>query len=118
MFLQADQAAVSVFSRIADWDSMIPPLFDMPGADEHLPLRQMVNHQVYDDAWVPDMLAGRTMDAAGRGKFDGDLLGSSPSSAVPGSGTRRNRRLVRSPTGTRSCTARSATVRHGSTSGS
>ncbi len=82
VFLLADQAAVAVFSQITDWDSVIPPLFDMPGADEHLPLREMVNHQVYDDAWVPDMLAGRTMDSVGRGRFDGDLLGASPWSAV------------------------------------
>jgi hypothetical protein len=37
-----------------------------------------VNYHAYDDAWVPDMLAGLTMDDAGTDKFDGDLLGDVP----------------------------------------
>jgi uncharacterized protein (TIGR03086 family) len=80
VFLLADKAMVQVFSQVRDeqWDTVVPPLFDMPGADRPVPLRQMVNHHAYDDAWVPDMLAGRTMDEAGRTKFDGDLLGSDP----------------------------------------
>jgi hypothetical protein len=41
-------------------------------------LREIVNYHAHDDAWVPDMLAGRTMDEAGRGKFDGDLPGEDP----------------------------------------
>jgi hypothetical protein len=41
-------------------------------------LREIVNYHAYDDAWVPDMLAGRTMDEAGATKFDGDLLGDAP----------------------------------------
>jgi hypothetical protein len=33
--LQADQAAMAVFSAIRDdqWELMLPPVFDMPGAD-------------------------------------------------------------------------------------
>ncbi|MPZ67678.1 MAG: TIGR03086 family protein [Pseudonocardiaceae bacterium] len=38
----------------------------------------MIDYHAYDDAWVPDMLAGRTMDEVGRAKFDGDLLGADP----------------------------------------
>ena len=37
-----------------------------------------MNYHAYDDAWVPDMLAGRTMEEAGATKFDGDLLGDTP----------------------------------------
>jgi hypothetical protein len=80
VFLQADAAVVSVFQQVGteDWDTMFPPMFDMPGADVPIPVRQMVNHHAYDNAWVPDMLAGRTMDEVGRDKFDGDLLGDDP----------------------------------------
>ena len=80
LFVLADQAAVQVYRQIGDehWETQLPPLFDMPGADQPLPLRQVVNHYAYDDAWVPDLLAGRTMDEVGRDRFDGDLLGSDP----------------------------------------
>lgn len=80
VFVLADQAAVEVFGRIREehWDTELAPLFDMPGADQPTPLRQAVNHHAYDDAWVPDMLAGRTMDEVGRDRFAGDLLGSDP----------------------------------------
>ncbi len=46
---------------------------------DHTPtLREIVNYHTYDDAWVPDMLAGRTMEEAGKDKFAGDLLGDEP----------------------------------------
>jgi uncharacterized protein (TIGR03086 family) len=41
-------------------------------------LREVINYHAYDDAWVPDMLAGRTMEEVGATKFDGDLLGDAP----------------------------------------
>jgi uncharacterized protein (TIGR03086 family) len=80
IFVLADKAAVHVYGQIRDdqWDTTLPPLFDMPGADQAIPLRQAINHFAYDDSWVPDMLAGRTMDEVGRDRFDGDLLGSDP----------------------------------------
>jgi hypothetical protein len=78
VFVLADQAAVQVYGQIREdqWDSKLPPLFEMPGADQPVPLRQAINHYAYDNSWVPDMLAGRTMDEVGRDRFDGDLLGS------------------------------------------
>jgi uncharacterized protein (TIGR03086 family) len=52
------------------------------GQTDHTPtLREIINHHAYDDAWVPDMLAGKTMDEAGRDKYDGDLLGGDPKAA-------------------------------------
>jgi hypothetical protein len=80
VFVLADQAAVRVYGQIRgdQWDSKLPPLFEMPGADQPVPLRQAINHYAYDNSWVPDMLAGRTMDEVGRDRFDGDLLGSDP----------------------------------------
>ncbi|HYN73234.1 MAG TPA: hypothetical protein VES60_12095 [Nakamurella sp.] len=53
---------------------MLPPVVDIPGADRPVPLRTAVNHYAYDNSWVPDVLAGRTTDDAGRDRFDGDLI--------------------------------------------
>ena len=56
----------------------MPPTFLMSPQDHVPTLHEVINYHAYDDAWVPDMLAGRTMDEAGRHKFDGDLLGDDP----------------------------------------
>jgi uncharacterized protein (TIGR03086 family) len=37
-------------------------------------LRQLLNHMVYELAWLPDMLAGKTVAEVGD-KYEGDLLG-------------------------------------------
>jgi hypothetical protein len=80
VFQMADEAAVRAFSMVRreHMDSELPPLFDMPGADKALPLREVLAHAAYDEAWIPDMLAGRTMDEVGRDAYDGDLLGDDP----------------------------------------
>jgi hypothetical protein len=54
----------------------------MPGADKPLPVREAVNHHLYDDSWIPDMLAGRTMDQVGRTRYDGDLLSPDPQASI------------------------------------
>ena len=84
LFLKAEPMLVEVISRIRsdNWRIVVPPLFDMPGADKPTPMRPLVNHYAFDDAWVPDMLAGRSMDEVGRDKFDGDLLGDDPHGSV------------------------------------
>jgi hypothetical protein len=84
VFLQADAAAVEVFAAIrADqWNLQLPPIFDMPGADRPTLLRDSINHYAYDNAWVPDMVAGHTMDEVGRARYDGDLLGADPVASI------------------------------------
>ena len=84
LFVKAEQMLVEVVGRISGemWRIVVPPLFDMPGADQPTPMRPLVNHYASDDAWVPDMLAGRSMDEVGRDKFDGDLLGEDPHGSV------------------------------------
>ena len=57
---------------------MLPTSFATRSRPEPPSLRTLVNYHAYDDAWVPDMLAGLTMDEAGADKFDGDLLGDDP----------------------------------------
>ncbi|MQA17300.1 MAG: TIGR03086 family protein [Pseudonocardiaceae bacterium] len=80
VFLLADEALVDVVNQIRDeqWSSELPPGFLMMQRDRIPTLREVVHYHAYDDAWVPDMLVGRTMDEAGRDKFDGDLLGADP----------------------------------------
>jgi hypothetical protein len=66
VFVMADQAAVQVFGQIREeqWDTELAPLFDMPGADQPIPLRQAVNHHAYDDVGAGH--AGRADDGRGR----------------------------------------------------
>jgi hypothetical protein len=80
VFALADRTLAAVVARISpgQWDRTMPTDFAVRGGDGVPTLRQLINYHAYDDAWVPDMLAGRTMDEAGTGKFDGDLLGDDP----------------------------------------
>jgi uncharacterized protein (TIGR03086 family) len=80
VFVLADRALNDVIAQISDdqWSMEMPANF-LTRRSTHTPtLREIVNYHAYDDAWVPDMLAGRTMDEAGHNKFDGDLLGDDP----------------------------------------
>lgn len=80
-FVLADRALDAVVQQIPDdrWEDELPPDFQtMGGGDEPLTLRRVIGYHAYDEAWMPDMLAGRTMDAVGRDRFDGDLLGDDP----------------------------------------
>jgi uncharacterized protein (TIGR03086 family) len=80
VFVLADRALNSVVAKIADdqWDIPLPPDFARAASEQVPTLREIINYHAYDDAWVPDMLAGRTMDEVGQGAFKGDLLGADP----------------------------------------
>lgn len=80
VFVLADQTLKKAVDQITDeqWTMVMPPTFAMRRQDHDMTLREVINYHAYDDAWVPDMLAGRTMDEAGQDKFDGDLLGADP----------------------------------------
>jgi uncharacterized protein (TIGR03086 family) len=83
VFQLADRALARVVAQIApdQWEMILPASFATRARPEPPSLRTLVNYHAYDDAWVPDMLAGKTMDEAGREQFDGDLLGSNPQQA-------------------------------------
>ncbi len=83
VFVLADHALNHVVSAIGDdqWEMAMPASFARRGDSGVLSLRTIIGYHAYDDAWVPDMLAGHTMDEAGKEKFDGDLLGDDAKSA-------------------------------------
>lgn len=79
VFVLADQTLNKVVGQIKDdqWGMEMPPEFTR-NRPEKATLRTIINYHAYDDAWVPDIVATKTMDAAGKTKFDGDLLGDDP----------------------------------------
>jgi uncharacterized protein (TIGR03086 family) len=80
VFVLADRALEGVVARISDeqWGQEMPPSFQRAQQDRAPTLREIINYHAYDDAWVPDMLAGRTMKEVGEDAFSGDLLGADP----------------------------------------
>jgi uncharacterized protein (TIGR03086 family) len=80
VFVLADRTLESVIAQVSDdqWDAPVPGNFPRSDTERTPTLREIVNYQAYDDAWIPDMLAGTTIDDAGREQFDGDLLGDDP----------------------------------------
>jgi uncharacterized protein (TIGR03086 family) len=80
VFVLADHALNDVVAQIRDdqWDMEMPPSFATRRTDHRPTLREIINYHAYDDSWVPDMLAGKTMAEAGVDNFKGDLLGDQP----------------------------------------
>ena len=80
VFVLADHALNDVVAQIKDeqWAMEMPPSFATRAADHRPTLREIINYHAYDDSWVPDMLAGKTMAEAGIDNFKGDLLGDQP----------------------------------------
>jgi uncharacterized protein (TIGR03086 family) len=84
VFVLADRALNRVVEQIADdqWDMQMPATFARSGDADNIPsLRTVIAYHAFDDAWVPDMLTGRTIDEIGKTKFEGDLLGTDPKTA-------------------------------------
>jgi len=82
VFILAEHALKNVIDGIRDdqWTMEMPPTFARRD-QRTVTLREIITYHAYDDAWVPDMLAGKTMDEAGKSNFDGDLLGADPKAA-------------------------------------
>ncbi len=80
VFVLADQTLNKVVDQIRDdqWNMEMPPEFATRDPARKVTLREVIGYHAYDDAWVPDMLAGKTMDEAGQENFKGDLLGDDP----------------------------------------
>ncbi len=79
----AHRALNKVVAQIRDdqWDMEVPPDFARRQTERTPTLREVVSYLAYDDSWVADMLAGRTMAEVGSESFRGDLLGAEPKAA-------------------------------------
>jgi uncharacterized protein (TIGR03086 family) len=73
--LDAHGKAMDVFDRAIK--QVGPDDWDKPTPCTDWTVRDLVNHIVVEQLWVPDMLAGRTVAEVGD-KFDGDRLGDDP----------------------------------------
>jgi uncharacterized protein (TIGR03086 family) len=65
VFILSEQALAGVIEQIRpdQWDQRKPEWFQSGQGDASL--RQIVNYHAYDSAWVPDVLAGKTMAEVG-----------------------------------------------------
>jgi uncharacterized protein (TIGR03086 family) len=83
VFILADEALLGVVEQIKDdqWDLAVP--IEMTPRQPGSTLRQVIGYHAYDDAWVPDTLAGKTIEEVGdaHGDPQGDLLGDEPQAA-------------------------------------
>lgn len=80
-YILADETLLGVVQQIKDeqWDMTMPKEFAMTTSSASITtLRDVINYHAYDDAWIPDMIAGKTMAEAGASTFDGDLLSDNP----------------------------------------
>jgi uncharacterized protein (TIGR03086 family) len=86
VFILADEALLQVVERIRDdqWDLVVPTEMTprLPGST----LRRVIAYHAYDEAWVPDTLAGKTIAEVGEahGDSQGDLLGDEPKAVFAG----------------------------------
>ena len=79
LFLQSDAALRSVIDRLSPEQLLLPAPADW-ARSENPSVRDILAAHTFDEAWVPDVLAGRTIDDVGD-SFAGDLLGSDPIAA-------------------------------------
>jgi len=82
VFILANQALSAVVGKIEEnqWGIKIPAWFQTGRGQVDVTLRTIVNYHAYDDAWVPEVLAGKTIQEVGT-KYDGDLLGDRPAAS-------------------------------------
>lgn len=83
IFVLADRELLRVLESIApeQWSMTLPSWFHRPAKQADFTVRELVNYHAYDDAWVPAMLAGKTMEQAGADSYDGDLVGDDPAAS-------------------------------------
>jgi hypothetical protein len=70
VFILSERALADVIDQVQDgqWDQRRPDWFQT-GSQGDATLREIVNYHAYDSAWVPDVLAGKTMDEVG-GRYE------------------------------------------------
>lgn len=84
VFVLSERAFNDVVQQIPDnlWSARLPEWFALGrnGDRANTTLRTIINYHAYDTAWVPEVLAGETLDEVGD-RYDGDLLGEHPKDA-------------------------------------
>jgi hypothetical protein len=80
--LTADRAIAAAVARSADApaSAWVGPVFATE-PDDGVPLGTWLARVARDEAWIPALLAGRTMAEVGSEAFDGDVLGEAPAEA-------------------------------------
>lgn len=85
VFVLADRALAAVVAQVREeqWDLLVPPWFPRSDTGERPNLRRIVGYHAYEDAFVPDMLAGLTMAEVGD-RHDHLRDGADPAGVFPG----------------------------------
>jgi uncharacterized protein (TIGR03086 family) len=75
LFVLSEHSLTRVFEGITDdqWNLTVPTSIQK----DEVTLQKLMNYHAYDDAWVPETLAGKTIAEVGT-HYDGDLLGDTP----------------------------------------
>ncbi len=78
IFILSERALAHTIDQIRDnqWSLKKPEWFQTGGQGD-ASLREIVNYHAFDSAWVPDVLAGKTIAEVGD-TYAGDLLGRDP----------------------------------------
>jgi uncharacterized protein (TIGR03086 family) len=77
VFIASNEALGKVIAQITDNQLAKTVPAGMSWRPEPQTLREIVNYHAYDDAWVGDVLSGKTIEEVGN-TYDGDLLGDDP----------------------------------------
>lgn len=83
-FVRADRTLKAVVDQIRNEQLTMPLPADFPTRDDRVyTLGEILGYQAYDEAWIPTMMAGISIDDAGAeafgDPFDNDLLADDPS---------------------------------------
>ena len=75
LFVLSEHSLTRVFEGITDdqWNLPVPQSIQK----DEVTLKKLMNYHAYDDAWVPETLAGKTIAEVGT-QYDGDVLGDNP----------------------------------------
>lgn len=91
LFVLANHTLAGVVAQVRaeQWEQVVPADFEArPGTRPTL--REIIDTHAYDDAWIPEMLAGRSMAEVGEDAHRGDLLGADPAAPFAALGERAN----------------------------
>ncbi len=92
VFVLADRALNRVVEQITDdqWGMIMPASFARSGEPDNIPsLRTIIGYHAFDDAWVPDMLSGHSIEEIGKAKSKATCSAPTPRPRSQRSSTQR-----------------------------